>query len=95
MEEKVRIAVCIKISKDDLTLRKVDKGIVNKKLFAFWAETDSFGAHLKAFIDENDPEFYRRATKATTIERDFRRKIDGNEDGLNATYRKEDSKIAA
>lgn len=90
IEQADRIAICSKITRDDTNLRNVDDGVINKRLFAFWAETDSFGAHIKAFIEENDPDFYRRVTAATTIERDFRRETENNEDGLNATYRKED-----
>lgn len=95
IEQKDRIAICSKITRDDTSLRGIDEGVINRRIIAFWAETDNFGKHLKAFIEENDSDFLRRVTPATTVDRDYRRKTSDNEDGLNATYRKEDSKIAA
>lgn len=90
-----RRKVCIRIGEEHPGLQLFETGgVINERVFRFWAKTDPKGTAAKIldFIQSQDPEFFRRMTPCTTIDRDFRRKMLDNNDGLNRTYRKEAEK---
>lgn len=87
-----RKKVLIRLNEEHPELQLFESpGTINERVLRFWAKTDPKGtaAHILHFIEDQDPEFFRRMTACTTIDRDARRGFDGNNDGLNRTYRKE------
>ena len=90
IEQRDRIALLIAINKDKPDLRDLDNhGAINERLFEFWARTNpTFAKYYRAMLEETD-NLLEMLTPATTIEKDARRDFDGNEDGLNKTYRLE------
>jgi hypothetical protein len=71
-----------------------DPGTFLESYIEFLAKTDpeGTGATFKKYIDEHDPDFYNRVVPPTTHDRDRRRPFDGNDDGMNNTWRTSDKK---
>lgn len=94
MEAEHRLAIirtmCNEPNKQHL--RNIDAGTFLESYIEFISRTDpkGTGALFKKYIEEHDPEFYERVTTPTTHDRDRRRKFEGNDDGMNNTWRPPD-----
>ena len=94
MEQADRLKILANIGINDNLKDIDDSTTIIKTWFEFIAMTDPEGTGLlfKKYIEEKDPDFYKRIISFTTIERDRRRPIETNEKGLNATWREEKEK---
>ena len=87
-EDRIRLLIVINQERQDL--KDINKhGIINERIFEFWCRTNPvFAKYARAMLEETE-NICALLTPATTIDRDARRSLEGNEDGLNKTYRRE------
>lgn len=93
MEQEHRLKILANLGIND-NLRDIDDSTtIIKTWIEFIALTDPEGTGeiFKKYIEEHDPDFFKRVISFTTIERDRRRPIETNEKGLNKTWREENS----
>lgn len=90
IEQKDRIKLLIVINQQMQELKDIDAhGTINRRILEFWRKTNpTFAKYLPMMLEET-PHLCEMLTPATTLDRDARRAIDGNEEGLNENYRKE------
>lgn len=96
IEQKDRIKLLIVIDNERPELKEIDRhGVINERIFEFWRRTNpTFDRYARMMLEETE-NLCELLTPATTIDRDARRQTDGNDDGLNETYRKEQAIIDA
>lgn len=75
-------------------MKDIDKhGVINRRILEFWKKTNpTFAKYYTAMLEET-PNLPELLTPTTTLDRDARRVIPGNEEGLNQNYRNEKERV--
>ena len=86
----------IVINQEIQDLKDIDKhGVINRRILEFWSKTNPTFAKYYAIMLDETPNLPELLTPTTTLDRDARRVIPGNEEGLNENYRKEKARVPA
>lgn len=89
--DRIKLMRAIRVSKPHL--RDINADTFNEICFEFWCATVPGFARFYARMLDETPNILELLTSATTIDRDGRRKFEGNDEGLNATFKADNQRL--